>query len=153
MINIKNQVTTKKGIDCTEEWLCLVGLRDQLLKTYRVKKDVYTINKTGEKIELHKHGMNYPNRGRVELFYVVQGDKIPTEVFKLVAVGNTHPSKKLIKEANKYVSNCLLERLKKIEEEEAEEEVLELDDLEIEIVDDQEEEETLELEEEEYITI
>lgn len=143
MIKIKDLVTTKKGVDCTEEWLCLVGLRDQLLKTYRVKKDIYTIKQTGEKIELHKHGMNYPNRGRVELFYVVMGDNIPTKVYKLVAVGNTKPDKKLIKEANKYVSDCLLERLKKLEEE-PEEETLEI------------EEETLELEEEEeeeYMTI
>ena len=133
MIKIKDLVTTKKGVDCTEEWLCLVGLRDQLLKTYRVKKDIYTIKQTGEKIELHKHGMNYPNRGRVELFYVVMGDNIPTKVYKLVAVGNTKPDKKLIKEANKYVSDCLLERLKKREEEpeetlELEEETLELED-------------------------
>lgn len=142
MINIKNLVKTRKSVDCTEEWICLSGLKDQLLKTYRVKKDIYTIKQNGEKIELHKHGINYPNRGRVEVFYVVMGDNIPTEVFKLVSEGNTSPNKKIIKEANKYVSDCLLERLKKLEDEEAEEEVLEL-----------EEGETLELEEEEYLTI
>lgn len=149
MLNVKKLVKVKKGVDCTEEWICLSGLKDQLLKTYRVKKDVYTIKNTGETIQLHKHGMSYPNRGRVELFYVVTGDTIPTKVYKLVSVGNTSPDKNLIKEANKYISDYLVERLKKLEEEQEEEEVLEIeeeDTLELE-------EETIELEEEEYITI
>lgn len=157
MLNsIKSKVVIKKEVDCTEEWINLSGLKRDVASSVRIKKDVFRIKSNGEIVELHKYGINHPDRGRVEMFYLVLGDKIPTKIYKLVSKGGS-PDKKLIKDAMVYIYTYLLKRteeLKVAKEKEEESMIIDVDKLyeenaeedeEVLEIEDIEEEETIEI--------
>lgn len=110
--SIKERFTFTQNQDVTENWYLLNGLKDNTIKSLRVKRDVFTLVETGETIEMYKHSVILPRRGRTEMYYIVDGENIDTKVFKLVATGDFDIEEKLEGEA--YFRQCLVKRLQEI---------------------------------------
>lgn len=126
MKNIRQRFVYTENEDVTSTWYMLSGIKDPTLKSLKVKKNTFTLLETGERIEMHKHSLLVPKMGRVEMFYVITGDRIESKTFRLVDKGYVDHEMKL--DAEKYFRHCLVKRLQQIDLAPKEEEFIIIDD-------------------------